>query len=145
MPTEGMRCWLWAVSTTQHTVSQSNSIQFWPSLHLWRTWQWKPLNNSKTSSFKVKHFWIETVRGAHAWLVKQKLQCCQRKCSVFVFFNCRVSRCPKVLPTEWTHVHVLGSVLSELWGKSCRSVSLAAGLAAGCTSFFDQPTYFKMC
>lgn len=142
MPTEGMRCWLWSVSTTQPTVSQSNSIQFWPSLHLWRTWQWKPLNKSKTSSFKVKHFWNETVRGARAWLVKQELQCCRRKCSVvfpiFVFFNC-----PKVLATEWTHV--LGSVLSELWGESCRSVPLAAGLATGYTSFFNQPTYLKMC
>lgn len=100
--------------------------------------------NSKTSSFKIKHFYL-----AHAWLVKQKLQCCQRKCSVvfpiFVFFNCRASRCAKVHPTEWTRVHVLGSVLSDHWGKSCRSVPLAAGLAAGCSPLFDQPTYFKRC
>lgn len=34
MTTEGLRCWVWAVSNTAHT-NQSKSIKYWISLHVW--------------------------------------------------------------------------------------------------------------
>lgn len=42
MQTEGICCWLWAVSNTHHSETKQ---------HLWGTWQWKPLNSSKTSTW----------------------------------------------------------------------------------------------